>query len=77
MIPENYPSDVCSDCGIEANRLTCLKKHGAEPLKKAFSLSTFHTGKCDVCGEVKHVTQPRDFFYPDFTLLVTKLKKQL
>lgn len=60
---------VCSDCGIEANRLTCLKKYGREPKKEAFSISTFHKGKCDFCGEIKDITQTRDFFYPDFNLI--------
>ena len=61
--------NVCSDCGIKANRLTCLKKHGKEPDKKAFSLSTFHTGICDFCKQEKAVTETRDFFFPDFNLL--------
>lgn len=71
---KDYPIDVCSDCGIEANRLTCLKKYGEEPKKKSFDVSTFHTGTCDVCGETKAVTEPRDFFYPDFGLLHKKWK---
>jgi hypothetical protein len=61
---------VCSDCGIEANRLTCLKKYGRESLKPAFSVSTFRKGKCDFCGKEKEITETRDFFYPDFNLLV-------
>lgn len=61
--------EVCSDCGIEANRLTCLKRYGKEPIKKAYSVSTFHRGRCDFCKEIKHVTQTRDFFYPDFNLM--------
>ena len=60
---------VCSDCGIEANRLTCLKRYREEPQKKCFDVSTFHKNTCDVCGEEKNVTEPRDFFYPDFSLL--------
>jgi len=69
---KNYPTKVCSDCGIEANRLTCLKKYGAEPKQKAFTVSTFHKAICDVCGKEKMVTEPRDFFYPDFDLLIIK-----
>lgn len=64
--------NVCDDCGIEANRLTCLKKYGKEPRKPKFTASTYHSGTCDVCGEVRAVTQARDFFYPDFSLLKTK-----
>jgi len=60
---------VCNNCGLEANRLTCLKKYGAEPLKPKFDVSTYHLGKCDVCGKTHPVTEARDFFYPDFSLL--------
>lgn len=66
---DDYPMWVCRECGLEANRLTCLKKYGAEPLKAAFDVSTFHDGVCGACGEKKAVTEPRDYFYPDFTLL--------
>jgi hypothetical protein len=61
--------NVCSDCGIEANRLTCLKRYGKEPDKKAFSVSTFHKGVCDCCKKEKDITETRDFFFPDFSLL--------
>lgn len=71
-VKNTYPSWVCSDCGIEANRLTCLAKYGKEPLKKCFDVSTFHDGTCDVCGKYTSVTEPRDFFDPDFELLKIK-----
>lgn len=61
--------NVCDDCGLEANRLTCLKRYGAEPLKKKFDISTYHQGKCDFCGKIKPITEVRDFFYPEFDLL--------
>ena len=66
--------NVCDKCGIEANRLTCLKRYGREPLLKKFTISTYHMGKCDVCGKVTGVTEARDFFHPDFSLLNEKLK---
>jgi hypothetical protein len=66
---KNYPHWACQDCGLEANRLTCLQKYGAEPLKKAFDVSTFHVAKCEVCYREKWVTEARDFFYPNFDLL--------
>lgn len=69
---KDYPKNVCTDCGVEANRLTCLKKYGQEPKKKSFSVSTFHKAKCDICGELKMVTEARDFFYPEFDLLPTQ-----
>lgn len=72
--PKTTIHDVCSPCGISANVLTCLKKYGMPPKQLAFTVSTFHTGKCDYCGEEKMVTETRDFFYPDFSLL-EKFKK--
>ena len=66
---KDYPINVCDKCGKEANRLTCLKKHGKEPWKIKFSCSTYHKGICDVCGEETAVTEARDYFYPDFSLL--------
>lgn len=41
---------VCHDCGI---------KYG-EPRD---CYATYHLGKCDVCGEEKAVTEPRDYNY--------------
>jgi hypothetical protein len=43
-----YPSWTCVPCGL---------KHGG----KAKLVSTFHYGKCDVCGKNAEVTEPRDF----------------
>lgn len=68
----NAISNVCDECGIEANRLTCLKKYGKEPDQKKFLISTYHIGKCDCCEKKKFVTEARDFFYPDFSLLLNK-----
>ena len=62
-------NNVCSACGLIANYLTCLKKYGTPPKKKAYEVSTFHLGKCDYCGEKTSITETRDFFYPDFSLL--------
>lgn len=63
-------TEVCNSCGISANVLTCLKRYGRSPLKLSFSISTFHKGMCQVCGDEDiHVTEPRDFFYPEFELL--------
>lgn len=61
--------EVCNECGITANVLTCLKKYKSSPKKLSFNVSTYHKGKCDVCGDFKHVTEARDFFYPDFSLI--------
>lgn len=57
-------------CGVTANYLTCLKKFGQRPHKPAYDVSTWHRGTCDVCKSPSSmVTEPRDFFYPDFTLI--------
>lgn len=45
-----YPDWACVPCG---------KKHGARMRQE--SPSTFHYGKCDICGENTSVTQPRDY----------------
>lgn len=67
---------MCVSCGISANVLTCLKRYGKRPNKLAFDLSTMHTGKCDVCDEETSVTEPRDFFNPDFSLLDTWISEE-
>lgn len=51
---------VCSDCGNAALKLPENKD------KKRFSVSTFHTATCDVCKQIKPVTETRDFGYPIF-----------
>lgn len=43
-----YPSWVCLDCG---------KQYG----RRRGGICTMHNGRCDVCGENKAVTEPRDF----------------
>lgn len=65
---KNYPNQICNDCGIEANRQTCLKKYGKEPTKKKFEVSTYHIAECQICGQKTFVTEARDFFYPDFKI---------
>lgn len=54
MNKKPYPKWVCRPCGIKASK-------GAE-----FTVSTYHVGICGVCGQKRAVTQPRDFYYPDF-----------
>lgn len=53
---KGYPNEVCSDCGREA----ALRAN-----TKCLSVSTYHQGKCEVCGRLfQKVTEPRDFGYP-------------
>ena len=58
---ENYPEYVCAECGLKAS-----VNMGNNPI--ALKISTFHTGICDVCGKEGAITEPRDFFYPDFNI---------
>ncbi len=52
---DNYPAWVCPPCAYD-NGGTWVDGH----------VATFHNGICDVCGELKGVTEPRDFGYPNF-----------
>lgn len=63
------PHWVCEDCGRKAHELTYGNKF-EDPktgeVKRQMGMSTWHEGKCQACGEVKYVTERRDFFYPNF-----------
>lgn len=62
-----YPTWVCYPCGLAAKLIT---KGFRQQLKNAEVVSTYHEGKCDVCGRSGvAVTEPRDFSYPDFRVL--------
>lgn len=61
--------NVCDDCGIMANTLTCLVKYCRPPTKVKFDVSTYVKGICDCCKKEKFITQTRDFYHPDFELL--------
>lgn len=54
MKTKKYPNWVCQECGSRASG------------GRQFQISTWHKAKCDVCGKVKHVTEPRDFYNPFF-----------
>lgn len=69
---EKEINNVCMNCGIAAKTLTCLRIYGNRPNKLCSDISTFYKGFCDCCGEERELTQARDFFYPDFTLLSKK-----
>ena len=42
---------VCSDC---------WNKYWERP---EWHIGTFHEDKCDICWEIKSVTEPRDYLY--------------
>lgn len=46
-----YPDWICKTCG-------CF--YGNRPSGNPYG-ATWHKDKCDVCGEVTEVTEPRDF----------------
>lgn len=66
----------CRDCGVAASNATYMQKFGAKPMNPSFSVSTYCNGTCDCCGKDKAVTEVRDFFYPDFSLIKKKKKKE-
>jgi len=45
------PGEVCHDCGTKYG---CNIRPG---------VSTYHVGRCGVCGQNKVVTEPRDYGY--------------
>jgi hypothetical protein len=45
---------ICRECG---------HKFGRPERVGAGHLATFHLGHCDICGENKPVSEPRDFGY--------------
>jgi len=51
----NYPPWTCSDCAYKAGG-KWKDKH----------IATFHQNICPVCGELKSVTEPRDYGYPKY-----------
>ena len=51
---------ICQECGDKALKEKINKN------KKQYIISTWHTGKCDICGKKKAVTEARDFEYPIF-----------
>lgn len=71
---KNHYNEICYECGISANVLTCLKRYKFRPKQLMFTTSTYHKGVCDVCHEEKDVTEARDYFHPDFELLIKKMK---
>lgn len=55
--------------GRLANYVTCMARFGEPPKKVAYEVSTYSKGTCKYCGRKTMVTEERDFFYPDFSLI--------
>lgn len=70
----NQITEVCSDCGVAANYLTCWKKYGKPPIKPCYDVSTTYLGTCDFCQQKRRVTSVRDYFHPDFEILRMAIK---
>lgn len=51
---KNYPVWICFDCGDKY----CYGM-------PAGHVWTSHEGRCDVCGRIRNVTEPRDFGHID------------
>jgi hypothetical protein len=47
----DYPAWVCLDCGARYGYRGATDGH----------IMTMHIGTCDICGEERAVTEPRDF----------------
>ena len=58
-----YPSLVCVDCGRRALKNFVAYKSQYKRLLGGIN-ATFHKNKCDVCKEIKPVTEARDFHSP-------------
>ena len=52
----NYPVNVCLDCGYEAQENDKLIK----------PIGATNTGTCPICGEWSSLTSPRTFGNPNF-----------
>jgi len=62
--------NVCRQCGLAGNTLTCLVKYGELPKQASFSVSTMHEGICDICLRTNvPVCEDRDCYYPNWNLL--------
>lgn len=49
---QHYPAWICADCGKRLGRMP--EGH----------ISTWHRDTCGWCGEVRDVTEPRDYGWP-------------
>lgn len=47
----DYPAYICEDCGRKWGR------------RSPSDATTWHEGVCDLCGEERPVSEPRDFGY--------------
>lgn len=66
---------VCSECG-SLGRFLHLTVYKEASLPMA-SLSTYHVGECELCGDERPVTELRDFGYLDLELINWKKFREI
>ena len=75
--PKSPIRNVCSRCGILANHYTCLERFWWPAKKPCFDISTYHKWVCPICWKDTLLTEVRDFFYPDFSLIPLRVRNKL
>ena len=55
----DQPEWVCDDCGAKFGKWWVDGNY----VGPSSHCATYHAGECDVCGQVRSVTEPRDFGY--------------
>lgn len=68
---------VCEDCGKRAHELTFKDKHldkNGEPIRQRF-ICVWKEGWCGICKKTGYVIDSKEFFYPNFKLLIDERKK--
>jgi len=70
---ENYPKTVCLECLQEAWEDTKKYQGRVGQWSGAYSV---YVVECDVCGDVKECTEPRDAGYPTFKYVKQRLRSK-
>lgn len=68
---KKYPVTVCLECLEEARKDT--EKRTGRTLNWNGAYSTY-VMECDVCGDIKECTEPRDVDFPDFECVYQRLR---
>lgn len=70
---EDYPNIVCLDCLQEACEDT--KKYDGR-IPKWGSIYTAYNETCEICGQEKECTEPRDAGYPNFKYAKQRIRSK-
>jgi hypothetical protein len=68
---EKYPSCVCIDCLNDAIKDDFIHKGKKLAWSDVYSV---YVAKCDICGDEKECTEPRDAGYPSFEFYKERLR---